>query len=118
MNCVELPNIIIGSKNLEKTFLDFSQVIRSKYGGTAIHGSSTDMQNVVGIILNTNMTISSGTLDFRWNNMNRIAIITLFNSLPTVDADRVLNIVGCTGAADLTPDDIQIATDKGWTVTR
>ena len=46
------------------------------------------------------------------------ALVALFNSLPTVTAGQVINITGATGAASLTAEQLAIATNKGWTVTR
>lgn len=45
-----------------------------------------------------------------------------FNGYPcfrgTADMDKTINITGATGAASLTAEQLAIATDKGWTVTR
>ncbi len=46
--------------------------------------------------------------------MGRQAIVDIFNGL--ANADATINVQGNYGAADLTPSDIAIATDKGWIV--
>ena len=48
--------------------------------------------------------------------LNRAALITLFNDLPTVSSGQIINITGCSGIADLTDEDKAIATNKGWTI--
>ena len=46
------------------------------------------------------------------------ALVALFKSLPVVTAGQVINITGASGAASLTAQELAVATDKGWTVTR
>ncbi len=50
--------------------------------------------------------------------LDQAALVALFNSLPQVTAGQVINITGAAGAASLTAEQLAIATDKGWTVTR
>lgn len=60
----------------------------------------------------------SGTapqIDISRCNMTRAALIDVFNQLPTLSGKQI-KITGCTGVADLTAADLQIATSKGWTV--
>ena len=57
-------------------------------------------------------------INISYTGMDRQALVTLFNDLPTVTGGQIINIVGCTGTADLTDDDKAIATDKGWTITQ
>jgi hypothetical protein len=96
--------------------LDFSY-LSSFSGRWDLFGTSEKIQNIVGIIVNPSMTVTAN-FDFKYNKMDRKALVTLFNSLPTVNNGIVIDITGNRGAADLTASDIQIATDKGWTVTR
>lgn len=50
--------------------------------------------------------------------LDRAALVNLFNSLSTVSASQVCDITGATGASSLTAEDLAIATNKGWTITR
>ena len=52
-----------------------------------------------------------------YTGMDRAALVALFNSLPTVSGGQVCVITGASGAAALNSADIQIATNKGWTIT-
>lgn len=62
-------------------------------------------------------TGSAPQINLSYTGMDRAALLALFASLPTVSAGQVCVITGASGAAALTPGDIQIATGKGWTVT-
>ena len=53
-----------------------------------------------------------------YTDMNRAALVQLFNDLPTVSGGQIISIVGATGTSDLTADDEAIATAKGWTITK
>lgn len=87
-----------------------------------LNGSSTNKFSYLkGLILNDQMSLTSTSttaVDVAYTGMERWALIALFNSLPTVSGDIICKITGATGAADLTADDLAIATNKGWTVTR
>jgi len=61
---------------------------------------------------------ASPQIDISYTGMDRVALVNLFNSLPTVTDSQVCTITGATGADDLTAEDLAIATGKGWTVTR
>lgn len=50
-------------------------------------------------------------------NLERPAIIDLFNDLGTPGTTRIINISGNPGVPDLTAADLLIATSKNWTVT-
>lgn len=60
----------------------------------------------------------SPQINVAYTGLDRQALRQLFKSMPTVSANQVCNITGATGAADLTAEDLAIATTKGWTVTR
>lgn len=69
---------------------------------------------------------------FVWNNsynnvlsiiyciISREALVDIFNQLPdfTGQSTRTMNLVGTTGAQELTEEDIKIATGKNWIVNR
>jgi len=57
-------------------------------------------------------------INVSYTGMSRDALVLLFNDLPTVSSGQIINIVGCTGASDLTGEDEAIATAKGWTITK
>ena len=52
-----------------------------------------------------------------YTDLDRQALVQLFNDLPTVSAGQIISIVGATGAGDLTQDDKDIALNKGWSLT-
>ena len=82
---------------------------------TASDTTSTVMKNHTAIRI---------TPDFSWTgsavDLNGTYITV--NGVPyfrgTADMDKTINITGATGAAALTAEQLAIATDKGWTVTR
>lgn len=69
---------------------------------------------------------------FVWNNsynnvlsiiycvISREALVDIFNQLPdfTGQSTRTMNLVGTTGAQELTEEDIKIATGKNWVINR
>lgn len=52
--------------------------------------------------------------------ISREALVDIFNQLPdfTGQSTRTMNLVGTTGAQELTEEDIKIATGKNWVVNR
>jgi len=112
--------VVVGSE-LEPTFVDASS--GSSLKGLTMNGiSSTNRADgIKGVIVSSSAPFnnsSSPQLNVSYTGMDRAALVALFNSLPTVSASQVCNITGCTGAADLTAEDIAIAVNKGWSVTR
>ena len=105
--------------NLEPTILDLSTnttIIRLQIYGT----SSVRMDGLKGLIVpkEAPYTGSSPQIDVRYTGLDRVALRQMFRSMPTVSDGQVCNITGTTGADDLTAEDLAIATDKGWTITR
>ena len=49
-------------------------------------------------------------------DLQRDALVTLFNDLAVV-VSKTITITGNPGVPNLSAADLQIATDKGWTVT-
>jgi hypothetical protein len=49
-------------------------------------------------------------------SLSRKALVSFFNSLPTVTTQRNISLTGNPGVGDLTDDDKLIATDKNWTL--
>lgn len=57
-----------------------------------------------------------GSINLKWSAaMTRSAIVTLFDSLPTVTSEAIITL-NTTAYNRLTSDDIKVATDKGYTV--
>ena len=75
---------------------------------------------VKGITVSSSAPFSgtSPQINVSYTGLDRAALVNLFNSLPTVTDSQVINVTGCTGAANLDAIDLAIATGKGWTVTR
>ncbi len=115
-NALNITNLI----SLEPTVLDLSQANNKTY--IKIAGDSSNFcAGVKGLLVSNEAPFDSTTspqLNVSYTGMDRAALVNLFNSMPTVTGGQVCSVVGCTGAADLTADDLAIATAKGWTVTR
>lgn len=110
---------LAGVRSLEDTFLDFSANTAVKNIGA--YGTSTNpCLGIKGLTVSSSAPFNgSGTqIDIRYTGLDRAALVTLFNSLPTVTGSQICNITGATGAADLTAEDLAIATSRGWTITR
>ena len=110
-----------GLTGLENTFLDFSldtgYVNRIDVSGT----STNRVDGLKGLVVSPSSPLadsSSPQINISYTGLDRAALVNLFNSMPTVTNSQVCNITGATGAADLTAEDLAIATNKGWTVTR
>ena len=72
------------------------QMFYNNYSCKALTGNEAEISWVASCLLDT------------------LALIDLFNSLPTVTGSPTLTITGNPGAAALTTTDREIATDKGW----
>lgn len=120
VSSVSVENLFAASTNVKDTLLDFSiypQFSKLTLGGTL----NNRLDWVKGLIVSAGALFDSTTapqLDVSYTGLNKSALVNLLNSLPTVQNSQVCNVTGCTGAADLTADDLAIATNKGWTVTR
>lgn len=62
------------------------------------------------------LTNIAKTISFFNSNLGRQDIVNMFNNLSTVVSETV-NVAGCRGVSELSATDIEIATNKGWTVT-
>ena len=118
-NDININNFLSGVTELKDTTLNFSRTPTKKltFGGT----SSKRIDGLKGLTVNSSAPFDNATapqLDVKYTGLDRVALISLFNSMPTVSNSQVCNITGTTGAADLTAEDLAIATDKGWTITR
>lgn len=106
--------------NLKDTVLDLSQRTGLTYVQIRGNSNSQRLDGLKGLTVSPSAPLNGNSpqVDVKYTGLDRSALINLFNSLPTVSAGQVCNIVGATGAADLTAADLAIATNKGWTVTR
>jgi hypothetical protein len=114
-----MENLFGGDVAMEETFLDFSegaQVKKLVIGGT----SSVPLPWFKGLTVSASAPFdgTSPQLDVAYTGMTRNALVTLFDSLPTVTDSQVCNVTGASGAADLSSADIAVATAKGWSITR
>ncbi len=134
-SCPKLKNIpqiwLVGNHNLnfnnpgltglENTFLDFS-LDTGRVNKIDVSGTSTNrVDGLKGLVVSPSSPLADSNgpqINVSYTGLDRGALVNLFNSMPTVTNNQVCNITGATGAADLTADDLAIATGKGWTVTR
>lgn len=111
---------IVNNKSLTNTFIDISKTTAMTKLGIYSSTAANAMTGIKGITVSSTapFTGTSPQIDIRYTGLDRNALVQLFNSLPTVSAGQVCQITGATGAADLTAEDLAIATNKGWTITR
>lgn len=108
-----------GCISLNVPLLDLSGatgLTKLTWGGS----SSSRLDGMKGLIVSNEapFTGTSPQLSVAYSGLDRYALVNLFNSLPTVTDSQVCNVTGCTGAADLTAEDIALVNGKGWTLTR
>lgn len=113
-------NFLTLDSALQDTILDITQgtsVKRFDAGASSI----ARIDGLKGLTVSSNAPFDHATspqINVSYTGLDRVALVNLFNSMPTVSADQVCNVTGAVGAADLTAADLAIATGKGWTVTR
>ena len=102
------PTVVDDSKNSSRTVFRFF--------GT----SSGPVRGLKGLTVSSAAPFTGASPQIRvdYTGMDRVALVKLFKSMPTVTGSQVCNVTGATGANDLTAEDLAIATNKGWTVTR
>ena len=118
-SALAMNNYITNDTALQDTIIDVSSSNNLKTIG-AFGSSSYFMSGFKGLRVSSSAPFSDTTspqIDVSYTGMDRAALVQLFNDLPTVSAGQIINIVGCTGAPDLTDDDKAIATNKGWSIT-
>ena len=118
-NATKMSLYITNAVALKDTVLDVSAAKNLTTIGC--YGTSQYFMNgFKGLRVSNEAPFDSSTspqINVSYTGMDRQALVTLFNDLPTVTGGQIINIVGCTGTSDLTADDKAIATDKGWTLT-
>ncbi len=119
-DCQRAYPFISNAVSLKDTYLDFGYATQLKRLG--IYGTSQYPINGIKQLLVSQKApfdyASAPQINVSYTGLDQNALVALFNSLPTVTAGQVINITGATGAAALTSEQLAIATDKGWTVTR
>lgn len=119
-NCTLAADFLTEAVNLQDTVID----MRAATALTAVgaYGTATyPMRGLKGLRVSSSAPFTYATapqINIAYTGLTREALLTLFGDLPTVSAEQIVYIVGASGAADLTAEDIAIATAKGWTVTR
>lgn len=114
-----IPGPVGNLPNLEPTILDLSA--NTSVERLRICGTSTErMDGLKGLIVpkEAPYTGTSPQIEVSYTGLDRQALRQMFKSMPTVSASQVCDITGAIGASDLTAEDLSIATDKGWTITR
>lgn len=108
-----------GLTSLQDTFVDDSSNSSRKL--FRFYGTGAEpVRGLKGLVVSNEAPFDgeSPQINVAYTGLDRQALRQLFKSMPTVSANQVCNITGAMGAADLTAEDLAIATDKGWTVTR
>ncbi|MBP5430037.1 MAG: leucine-rich repeat protein [Elusimicrobiaceae bacterium] len=110
---------LTGDVSLDNTFLDMQDatgLTKFVIGGA----SSARIDGLKGFLVSNSAPFSGSSpqINVSYTGLDKGALVNLFNSFPTVTDSQVCNVTGCTGANDLTAEDLAIATGKGWTITR
>lgn len=113
----DLTGFITNAKSLFPMVLD----VRGSTALTRIgcYGTATYfMTGFKGLRVSSSapFTGTAPQINVSFTGMDRTALVQLFTDLATVTG-KTISVVGCTGTASLTAEDLAIATDKGWTVT-
>lgn len=118
-NITNGKDFITEAANLADTVLDVSAAKGLKIIGC--YGTSNYfMTGFKGLRVSNQAPFNDSTapqINVSYTGIDRQALVTLFNDLPTVTGGQVINVTGCTGTSDLTADDKAIATAKGWAIT-
>ena len=118
-NAANMTSFITNAKSLKDFVLDLSYAGKLKTFG--VYGNSSNrVDGLKGLLVSQNapFTGSSPQINVSYTGLDQNALVALFNSLPTVTAGQIINITGATGASALTAQQLAIAINKGWTVTR
>lgn len=118
-NVTTMSDFLRENYNLKDTFLDLSYA--DKVTTLGAYGTSVrPITGLKGLLVSQNAPFTgiSPQINVSYTGLDQNALVALFNSLPTVTAGQIINITGATGASALTAQQLAIATNKGWTVTR
>ena len=117
----DLRELLSNDTGLEDMVLDISAVSGADaLKAIGCFGSASKfMSGFKGLRVSSSAPFDFSTppqINISYTGMGSQAIVTLFNDLPTVSSGQIINITGCTGAMDLSDDDMSIAEGKGWTI--
>lgn len=125
IDCTEAINMssfLYCNRELKDTFLDLSYAqYLDKIGA---YGTLEVPLWGLKSLLVSNQAPFEGTspqIDVSYTGLDKNALLALFDSLPTVNTtelERFIRITGAVGANQLSSQEITLATDKGWIVTR
>lgn len=120
-NCYSLLTIpLIDTSNV----IDFSDMFTYctglRYLPALNTSSGTFIQSILYYGYNNGLAAApfqgtKSSIDYTYCSLSRNAIIDIFNGLAVVEGETI-NLNSCYGVDDLTTEDIEIATNKGWTV--
>lgn len=112
-------NIFKGCTSLDDTFLDFSNYNMIKR--LVLNGdSSRPVNGIKGLTVSNEAPFDNDTspqLDVSYTGLDKQALVSLFESMPTVTNNQICSIVCCTGTPYLTQEDKNIVLNKGWQLT-
>lgn len=118
-NAANMTSFITNAKSLKDFVLDLSYA--GNLNTLGVYGNSSNrVDGLKGLLVSQNAPFagSSPQINASYTGLDQNALVALFNSLPTVTSGQIINITGAAGAASLTAQQLAIATNKGWTVTR
>ena len=84
---------------------------------TSADGSLFNAYTLVRLTFAGETTPGGWTISPKSAKMSHQALVELINSLPTATAAATLALAGNPGAAELTEDEIAVATARNWTIT-
>ena len=117
-NIVAMGSFITRATALEDTVYDvrnFTNLTRIGCYGT----SQNFMSGLKGLRVSSLAPFNYATppqIDVSYTGMDRVALVQLFNDLPTVSSGQIINITSTIGSSSLTDEELAIAENKGWTV--
>lgn len=118
--CQSAYPLVSNAVSLKDTYLDLGYATQLKRVG--IYGTSQyPINGLKQLLVSSQAPFDYATapqINVSYTGLDQNALVALFNSLPTVTAGQIINITGATGASALTAQQLAIATNKGWTVTR
>lgn len=118
-SATNMTDFLTNATALNDTVLDVSAAT----GLTKIgcYGTSTYfMLGFKGLRVSNQAPFDSATapqINVSYTGIDRSALVQLFEDLPTVTGGQIINITDTVGANNLTGADMEIAINKGWTIT-
>lgn len=113
-----LPNMDVSSlTDIRSAFLD-CRALKSfpSWNLSAVTLSDVGCFQYCRSLRESNISGLTRTHGYRYSQLDRDAIVNIFNNLGTAAGTQTIYVNNTPGAANLTAGDIAIATGKGWTV--